>query len=103
MKEAILEGTGFANPRKDGLGYIGIGVLCVVGVFVVALVTDTVFIYPAVVGPVLIMPGLFMVGTAEPLARPAGQKAPGWARAGLTGSTAAGIAAGLYTLFWFLG
>ncbi|NUP08786.1 MAG: hypothetical protein HOW73_22285 [Polyangiaceae bacterium] len=101
LKEAVLEGTGFLNPRKDGLAYLGIGLLCIVGVFGIALVTNTVFIYPAVIGPVVLVPGVFLVATGEPRAVPAGQKVPGWARGGLIASVAIGIALGLLTLKWY--
>ncbi len=100
LREAVVTGRGYASPRKKGVTYLLIGIACVVGVFAVAVASNRVFIYPAVVGPIVFMPGMFMVATGEPLAR-AAAPVPSWARVGFVGAVLFGGLLGLATMFLY--
>ncbi len=104
LKEVLLgQASGFPDPRKDGLTYLGICIVAVVAVFGIAVVSNRVFIYPAVLGPFIGVPGLFLLLTGEPRLRPAGEPSPLWAKAGLWVATIVGGLLGLATLAFYFG
>lgn len=98
FKEAIFQGAGLLNPRLSGLGYMAAGALCAGGTYVLVHVLGVVFIYPAALATGLGLPGLFMVVTGEPKARPGDESQPVLVRVGLMLSFMVGSIGGLFLL-----
>jgi hypothetical protein len=102
FKEVIFQGAGLHNPRLSGLGYMAAGALCAGGTYALIHLVGIIFIYPAALGTGLGLPGLFMVVTGEPRARPGDTSHPILVRIGLVLSFMVGSIGGLFTLQYYV-
>jgi len=102
FKEVIFQGAGLLNPRLSGLGYMAAGGLCAGGTYAPIHLLGIIFIYPAALGTGLGLPGLFMLVTGEPKARPGDDSHPILVRIGLVLSFMVGSIGGLFTLQFYV-
>ena len=98
LVSAVTTGEGFENPRVVALASAGLGVLLAIGNFVLIYVLHMYYPYLLAIAPILVLGGLFMLATGEPLRRE-GQTAPMWTRAGLAGSMVLGLVIGVCLVF----
>lgn len=102
FQEVIFKGAGLLNPRLSGLGYIAVGALCAGGTYAMIHLIGIVFPYAAVLGTTLGLPGLFMLVTGEPKARPGDESHPLLVRVGVVLSFMVGGIGGLFTLQFYM-
>ena len=90
---AIASGDGFGRPRTVGGIWFAIGVVSLLWNLFLIVGTGHYFLYLAMITPLALLTGGFLLFTGEPLDR--GYPAPKWSRVGLGICFFGGIALGL--------